>query len=80
MTSVLAVLALDFVTDIVHVPGNFMNCTVLDLWVGFFVALASLPLCSWPSRWGNLSRPHLSEAYVLQAKFDNIGGSRCAAR
>lgn len=51
-----------------------MNRTVLDLWVGFFVALSLAAVLFLALKVGNLSAAHLSETYVLQAKFDNIGG------
>jgi len=51
-----------------------MNRTVLDLWVGFFVALGVAALLFLALKVGNLSSAHLSETYTLQAKFDNIGG------
>lgn len=51
-----------------------MNRTVLDLWVGFFVALGLAAVLFLALKVGNLSAAHLSETYVLQAKFDNIGG------
>lgn len=51
-----------------------MNRTVLDLWVGFFVAIGMAALLFLALKVGNLSSSHLSETYVLQAKFDNIGG------
>ena len=51
-----------------------MNRTVLDLWVGFFVALGIAALLFLALKVGNLSSAHLSETYTLQAKFDNIGG------
>ena len=51
-----------------------MNRSVLDLWVGFFVALGIAALLFLALKVGNLSSAHLSETYVLQAKFDNIGG------
>jgi phospholipid/cholesterol/gamma-HCH transport system substrate-binding protein len=51
-----------------------MNRTVLDLWVGFFVAIGIAALLFLSLKVGNLSSAHLSETYVLQAKFDNIGG------
>lgn len=51
-----------------------MNRTVLDLWVGFFVALGLAALLFLALKVGNLSSAHMSETYVLQAKFDNIGG------
>ena len=51
-----------------------MNRTVLDLWVGFFVALGLAAVLFLALKVGNLSSAHLSETYVLQARFDNIGG------
>jgi phospholipid/cholesterol/gamma-HCH transport system substrate-binding protein len=51
-----------------------MNRTVLDLWVGFFVAIGLAALLFLALKVGNLSSAHMSETYVLQAKFDNIGG------
>ncbi|MCK6413169.1 MAG: outer membrane lipid asymmetry maintenance protein MlaD [Azonexus sp.] len=51
-----------------------MNRTVLDLWVGFFVAIGIAALLFLALKVGNLSSAQLSETYVLQAKFDNIGG------
>lgn len=51
-----------------------MNRTVLDLWVGFFVAIGIAALLFLALKVGNLSSANLSETYVLQAKFDNIGG------
>lgn len=51
-----------------------MNRTVLDLWVGFFVAIGLAALLFLSLKVGNLSSSNLSETYVLKAKFDNIGG------
>ncbi len=51
-----------------------MNRTVLDLWVGFFVAIGLAAVLFLSLKVGNLSSSHLSESYVLKAKFDNIGG------
>lgn len=51
-----------------------MNRTVLDLWVGIFVAIGVAALLFLALKVGNLSSAHMSETYVLQAKFDNIGG------
>jgi phospholipid/cholesterol/gamma-HCH transport system substrate-binding protein len=51
-----------------------MNRTILDLWVGFFVAIGIAAVLFLAMKVGNLSSAHLSETYVLQAKFDNIGG------
>lgn len=51
-----------------------MNRTVLDLWVGIFVAIGIASLAFLALKVGNLSSARLSETYTLQAKFDNIGG------
>ena len=51
-----------------------MNRTVVDLWVGFFVAIGIAAVFFLAVKVGNLSSAHLSETYTLQAKFDNIGG------
>ena len=51
-----------------------MNRTVLDLGVGFFVAVGLAAVLFLSLKVGNLSSSHLSESYVLKAKFDNIGG------
>lgn len=51
-----------------------MNRTVLDLWVGFFVAIGIAAFLFLSMKVGNLASAHLSNTYVLQAKFDNIGG------
>lgn len=51
-----------------------MNRTVIDLWVGIFVAIGIAALLFLALKVGNLSSAHLSETYVLQARFDNIGG------
>lgn len=51
-----------------------MNRTVIDLWVGIFVAIGIASLLFLALKVGNLSSAHLSETYTLQAKFDNIGG------
>ena len=51
-----------------------MNLTVLDLWVGFFVAIGMAALLFLALKVGNLSSSNFGETYVLQAKFDNIGG------
>lgn len=51
-----------------------MNRSVLDLWVGFFVAIGIAAFLFLALKVGNLSGAQLSDTYVLQAKFDNIGG------
>lgn len=51
-----------------------MNRTILDLWVGLFVAIGIAAFLFLSLKVGNLSSGHMSETYVLKAKFDNIGG------
>ena len=51
-----------------------MNRTVLDLWVGFFVAIGLASLLFLALKVGNLSASNMGETYPLIAKFDNIGG------
>lgn len=51
-----------------------MNRTVLDLWVGVFVALGLAAVLFLALKVGNLASANLSNTYVLEAKFDNIGG------
>ena len=51
-----------------------MNRTVIDLWVGFFVAIGIASLLFLSLKVGNLSGANFAETYVLKAKFDNIGG------
>jgi phospholipid/cholesterol/gamma-HCH transport system substrate-binding protein len=51
-----------------------MNRTILDLWVGIFVAIGIAALLFLSLKVGNLSSARLSDTYVLQARFDNIGG------
>jgi phospholipid/cholesterol/gamma-HCH transport system substrate-binding protein len=51
-----------------------MNKTLLDLWVGFFVAVGILSLGFLSLKVGNMSTSGAGEVYHLQAKFGNIGG------
>lgn len=51
-----------------------MSRTVLDLWVGFFVAIGIAALMFLALKVGNLSSARLSDTYQLEARFDNIGG------
>lgn len=51
-----------------------MKRTILDLWVGIFVAIGFAALVFLAFKVGNLSGSNIEEAYVLKAKFDNIGG------
>ncbi len=51
-----------------------MNRKLLDLWVGFFVAIGFAGVLFLALRVGNLSSANFAETYQLTAKFDNIGG------
>jgi len=51
-----------------------MKRKALDLWVGVFVAMGLGALLFLALKVGNLASAHLSDTYVLQARFDNIGG------
>lgn len=51
-----------------------MNRKLLDLWVGFFVAIGIASLLFLALRVGNISAANFLETYSLTAKFDNIGG------
>jgi phospholipid/cholesterol/gamma-HCH transport system substrate-binding protein len=51
-----------------------MNRKLLDLWVGFFVAIGFAAVLFLALRVGNVSSSNFSETYRLTAKFDNIGG------
>lgn len=56
-----------------------MNRTVLDLWVGFFVAIGLVSLVFLAMKVGNLTTSNLADTYVVKAKFDNIGGLKVRA-
>ena len=51
-----------------------MSRKLLDLWVGFFVALGFAAILFLALRVGNLSSANFAETYQLTAAFDNIGG------
>ena len=56
-----------------------MNKTMLDLWVGIFVAVGIVSLAFLSLKVGNMSTSGAGEIYHLQAKFDNIGGLKVRA-
>jgi len=56
-----------------------MNRATLDLWVGFFVAMGLVALGFLALKVGNLSGSTGGETYLVQAKFDNIGGLKVRA-
>lgn len=51
-----------------------MNRSVLNLWVGVFVAAGIAALLFLALKVGNLASANLGETYQLYANFDNIGG------
>ncbi|WP_300453566.1 outer membrane lipid asymmetry maintenance protein MlaD [Accumulibacter sp.] len=56
-----------------------MSRKLLDLWVGFFVALGLAAVLFLALKVGNLASANFSEAYPLTAKFANIGGLKVRA-
>ena len=56
-----------------------MNRATLDLWVGSFVAMGLVALGFLALKVGNLSGSTGGETYLVQAKFDNIGGLKVRA-
>lgn len=50
-----------------------MSRTTLDLWVGFFVSMGIAALIFLSLRVGNLGGTQIKNAYLLTARFDNIG-------
>jgi phospholipid/cholesterol/gamma-HCH transport system substrate-binding protein len=51
-----------------------VNRKTLELWVGLFVAAGLLALAMLAFKVGNLGTVDVKDAYVLKARFDNIGG------
>jgi phospholipid/cholesterol/gamma-HCH transport system substrate-binding protein len=56
-----------------------MQRTTLDLWVGAFVVAGIAALVVLALKVGNLSTYNVSETYVLQAHFTNVGGLKPTA-
>lgn len=56
-----------------------MERTTLDLWVGAFVVAGLAALVVLALKVGNLSTYNVSESYVLQAHFTNVGGLKPTA-
>jgi len=56
-----------------------MRRTTIDIWVGVFVVAGALALLFLAMRVGNLGSSKLQNPYVLQARFDNIGGLKARA-
>jgi len=51
-----------------------MNRSMIDLWVGIFVAVGLAALLFLALKVGNLATFSTSQTYQVQAKFANIGG------
>ena len=56
-----------------------MNRSTIDLWVGLFVAAGLLAVLFLALKVGNLTAFSSSDAYLVQAKFANIGGLKVRA-
>ena len=56
-----------------------MNRSMIDLWVGIFVALGFAALLFLALKVGNLSSFSTAQTYKVQAKFANIGGLKVRA-
>jgi len=56
-----------------------MNRSVIDLWVGIFVALGLGALLFLSLKVGNLLETRTTEGYRLEASFSNIGGLKARA-
>jgi phospholipid/cholesterol/gamma-HCH transport system substrate-binding protein len=56
-----------------------MNRTVLDLWVGVFVAAGIVALLFLALKASSFSGIPMENSYRLEARFDNIGGIRIQA-
>jgi phospholipid/cholesterol/gamma-HCH transport system substrate-binding protein len=56
-----------------------MNRSTLDLWVGIFVAIGIGALLFLALKVSSFSGIQMKDAYVVQARFDNIGGLKVKA-
>jgi phospholipid/cholesterol/gamma-HCH transport system substrate-binding protein len=56
-----------------------MQKKAVELWVGVFVALGILALGMLAFKVGNLSTADVGKGYVVEARFDNIGGLKVKA-
>ena len=56
-----------------------MNRSIIDIWVGAFVALGFAGLLFLALKVGNLASFSTAEIYQVQAKFANIGGLKVRA-
>ncbi len=51
-----------------------MNRKTLELWVGLFVAAGLLAIAMLAFKVGNLATADVLNAYIVKARFDNVGG------
>ncbi len=51
-----------------------MNRKTLELWVGLFVAAGLLAIAMLAFKVGNLATADVLNAYMVKARFDNVGG------
>ncbi len=51
-----------------------LNRSIIDLWVGFFLAIAFVAILFLALKVGNFANAQLGETYLLEARFENIGG------
>lgn len=51
-----------------------LNRSVLDLWVGVFVAIGLVSILFLATKVGNMAGAGLGKTYEIEAPFDNIGG------
>lgn len=51
-----------------------LNRSMIDLWVGFFLAIAFAAILFLALKVGNFANAQLGETYPLEARFENIGG------
>ena len=56
-----------------------MNRTILDIWVGIFVAIGIAATVFISLRVANLTTATTGHTYILTADFDNIGGLKIRA-
>jgi len=56
-----------------------MNRSMIDLWVGVFVAMGLIALLFLSLKVGNLASFSTAESYQIQAHFANIGGLKVRA-
>ncbi|HEX7273326.1 MAG TPA: outer membrane lipid asymmetry maintenance protein MlaD [Casimicrobiaceae bacterium] len=56
-----------------------MNRSAMDLWVGVFVAMGIAAIIFLALKVGNLLTLNTTPGYVLEARFDNIGGLKLRA-